>query len=118
MNVFVILTATLMMLLMFYSDEKRGLFALFSSVLWFIAAAGISVIHKPYAYTTENASGGTEVVQGVQTVTQNWPMTTLFIGLGLFCLFMFFVHYAGDIKERLSKSSGYGGVFGGGGGYG
>ena len=110
MNVFVIMTALLLMLLMFLNEKSRGIFSLFSSVLWFVAAAGISVVHKPYAYTMENASGGIEVMEGVQKVTANWPMTTLFIGLGLFCLFIFFVHYADKIKDWLS-GSGYGGTF-------
>lgn len=110
MNVIVIMSAIFFMVLMFMSDELRGFYALFSSVLWFISAAGISIIHRPYTYVSENASGGEKIVSGVQKVTSNWPMTTLFIGLGLLCLFMFFMHYADEIKEKLSKD-GYGSIF-------
>lgn len=109
MVIVIVATALIMTLLALVAKEDRGFFSLFASIMWFVSAASVSVIHKPYSYVVENTSGEYEVLAGTQKVTQNWPMTALFIGLGLFCLFLFFMHYVDKIKEWL-RGSGYGSI--------
>lgn len=106
----------LTVLMLLGSEDQKGFFSLFASVMWFVAAGSVSVIHETYTIVRENSENSGQVVvdEGVRIVTKNWPMTTLFIALGLLCLYFFFMYYMEEIRDWLSKSNGgYGGGSGG-----
>jgi len=102
---------TLIVFLTVFGPRREGegvpnsvpLLAVFSTILWFIAAAGVTAIDEPYTFVIENAENLEQyvVVEGTRVVTSNWPLAYLFFGLALFCLVMVFVAYGGKIKEWL-----------------
>lgn len=96
-------------LLMFL--EKERIFAMLSTVLWFISGGSVIVTQNPYTYVVENNPGEYIEKTGVQDITANWPLWSFCIGMGLFCLFFLFMLSWEDIKEWLSRrgGSGYGG---------
>lgn len=79
-------------------ETETPIFFALGMVVWFAAAGAVTVVDIPYQL--ENAADNS-VTTGIHSVEANAPLSTLFLGLGFFCLVWLFVAGFRIITKRL-----------------